>query len=98
VAALRRRRRSSSTFWEWKPDVFYYLFALVAVVVLALVLGVSPHRSWGIAVSGFGLVLLFCAPPVLNRLRYWVQIGRPNLRLDRRIDSLLAEVDRIKKG
>ena len=98
VAALRRRRLSSSTFREWKPDVFYYLFALAAAVVLALALGISTNRPWGIALSGFGFGLLFCAPPVVNRFRYWVRIRRPNRGLDRRIDSLLAEIDRLKEG
>ena len=66
--------------------------------VAALALGVSTNRPWGIALSGFGFGLLFCAPPAVNRFRYWVRIRRPNRGLDRRIDSLLAEIDRLQAG
>jgi hypothetical protein len=97
VAALSEQLRSGSGFRVWRPDIFYYLFAVVAGTLFALSINDSRNRSWGILLAGFSLALLCSIPPRLkNRFRYWVQVDRPNHRLQRRIAPLVAKADCLK--
>ena len=99
VAALRAKIRSGSGFRAWKPDIFYFLFALVAGILFALSVRDSGVHNWAILLSGFALGLLCAIPPRLkNRFRFWVQIDRPNRRLQRRLAPLVAEIDRLRSG
>ena len=93
VGALRSRLRSSSDFREWRFGVFHYLFGAVAMVLLAFLVDVSPSRPWGVVLCGLAFVLLCNMRVLLNRLRYWQLIGRPNRRLRRQIEAVLAEID-----
>jgi hypothetical protein len=93
--ALRSQSRSDGDFATWKPDVFYYLIALA---LTGLVAGIWWNRPWTNVAAGLALVLQVYLPHLWNGLGYWVTIRLPNYLLQRRIDSLEAQIQRRKEG
>ena len=93
VAALRGSLRSSSDFREWRFGVFHYLFGAVAIVLVAFLVDASPQHPWGAVLCGLAFALLCNMRVLLNRLRYWLLIGRPNRSIRRQIEAVLAEID-----
>lgn len=105
IAALREQmvglagqRRSSLEFRPWKADMFYYLFAAIASVLVCWLAGVSLTglSLRGIATSGMCFGVLCAVPAMANRFCFWVGFRRPNRRLRRQIAVLQAEVERLQ--
>ena len=95
IAGLRQQRVSGCHFREWRPGIFYCLFAFVAVALAVFLTDGYRHLSLVVAAVCL-FVTLCCLPSPLNRLRYWYLIRRPNRRLQRQIDWLQTKIDRCK--
>jgi len=90
VAIARGQRRSRSEFQELKPDVFYYLFSLVASVMAAWLMGASSLGLRSMITAGLCFGFLCYVPMLWNRLCYWALIQRPNRLVERKIATLDA--------
>jgi hypothetical protein len=94
IAALKSRRRSMMEFNPWKPSPFYYLYVPVGTLLVYFLTG-PPWLGLGkLVATGLCFGLLCYLPVIYNRFRFWVFFRWPNKRLQRRIASLEAQLDR----
>lgn len=96
IARLRLQMRASSDFRGFKPGLFYYLFSLLVSVLAPLLTGLPFPGAGTLAVAVLCFGLLCWAPVWVNRLRYWLEIRRPNRRLESRIAALRAQIGRLR--
>jgi hypothetical protein len=100
ITALSEQQRHHAEFLPWRTDVFYYLFAALASVLISWLTG-TPPVDWSVRLiltAGLCFALLCLAPPLANRLRFWVRFSWPNWRLQRKIAVLKSEVERLLGG
>jgi hypothetical protein len=97
LTTLRSQHRSRTHFREWKAGVFYYLFALPAAAIPTMFFGVSgPGAAWSFGLGASVMLCFAYLPPLANYLRFLVLFTIPNRKLQRQIDSLNAEIERLK--
>jgi hypothetical protein len=94
IAALKSRRRSAMEFGVWKPGPFYYLYVPLCTLFLYFLTGPPWWRLTKLAATAFCFGFLCYLPVISNRVRFWMFFRWPNRRLDRKIASLQAQLDR----
>jgi hypothetical protein len=94
IAALKSRRRSMMEFNPWKPSPFYYLYVPIGALLVYFLTGPPWWGVGKLVATGLCFVLLCYLPVIYNRLRFWLFFLWPNKRLQRRIGSLEAQLDR----
>ena len=98
IAVLYEQVRSGSDLVRWRPNLFYYLFSVVAGLTASSLTSGQWLGPRSLTVMGLCLGLLCGAPAAVNQLRDWVRIRRPNRRLKRRIASLQAQIEWLQGG
>jgi cell division septation protein DedD len=96
IAVLRNQRRVSTDIRRWRPDVFYYLYAVGGTILLGVLLSFSGMVFWSVPLCAGVLLLLCYFPTFLNFLRYQLLVNVPNRMLRHEIDSLQAEMEALQ--
>ena len=92
IAALENQRRSHHAFREWRPGIFFYLFAMVGAFWVPKVACPACSSLPSRAIMGLGFGLLCLLPGLVNGFCFWLLVRWPNRLLDRRIAPLQVQL------